>query len=86
LTRDIDSFKQRATTIPNPTQAENFKMKVRDLTYLRDGVYQLETGDCEGHPREGGLCVILFGCIETDFNVRKLEEDAEFQYDTPGSP
>ena len=61
-------------------------MKVRDLTYLRNGVYQLQTGDCEGHPREGGLCVIRFGCIETDFNVKKLEEDAEFQYDTPGSP
>ncbi len=54
-------------------------MKARDLTYLGDGVYELETGNCEGRPREGDLSVIRFGCIETDFDVKKFEDDAEFQ-------
>lgn len=57
-------------------------MKARDLTYLVQGVYELETGNCEGHPREGDHSVIRFGCIETDFNVKIFEEDAEFQWDT----
>lgn len=53
-------------------------MRTRDLTYLGDGVYELETGNCECHPREGDLSVIRFGCIETDFDVKKIKEDAEF--------
>ena len=54
-------------------------MKARDLTYLGNGVYELETGNREGHPREGDLSVIRFGCLETDFDVKKVKEDAECQ-------
>ena len=54
-------------------------MKARDLTYLGDGIYELETGNREGHPREGDLSVIRVGCIETDFEVKEVKEDAEFQ-------
>ncbi len=54
-------------------------MKARDLTYLGNGVYELETGNREGHPKEGDLSVIRFGCIETAFDVKEFKEDAEFQ-------
>ena len=53
-------------------------MKARDLTYLRNGVYELEIGNREGHPREGDLSIIRFGYFETDFDVKKVKEDIEF--------
>lgn len=54
-------------------------MKARDLTYLGNGAYELKPGNREGHPKEGDLSVIRFGCIETAFDVRIFKEDAELQ-------
>ncbi|KAL9035804.1 MAG: hypothetical protein Q9214_006424, partial [Letrouitia sp. 1 TL-2023] len=53
-------------------------MQAGGLTYLGDGVYDLEKGNNEGHLREGDLSMIRFGCTETEFDIKELEEGAEF--------
>ena len=51
-------------------------MKLSDLKPLPNGTFELEKGHTERDPRNGGVFVLQYGCIETHFALNG-EDDAE---------
>ena len=53
------------------------KMKFSELNLLKEGVFLLEKGDSQWHPKQCETIVIQFAGSETELAAQRFEDDDE---------